>query len=58
MGNAEKIAEGVFLIGGSGISRSDDATVFIIDFSDELVMIDSGAGGSTKMCRTGDKRYV
>lgn len=48
MGNAEIIAQGIYLIGGSGISRSDDATSFIIDFGAELVMIDSGAGESTK----------
>jgi glyoxylase-like metal-dependent hydrolase (beta-lactamase superfamily II) len=46
MGHAEIIAEGVYLIGGPNISRSDDATVFIIDFDGELVMIDAGAGGS------------
>ncbi|MDD5170788.1 MAG: MBL fold metallo-hydrolase [Syntrophales bacterium] len=47
MGNAELITSGVYLIGGSGISRSEDATAFIIDFGSELVMIDSGAGAST-----------
>ncbi len=47
----EVIADGVYLIGGPGISRSDDATVFIIDFSGELVMIDSGAGGSSKILK-------
>jgi len=47
MGNAGKIANGIYLIGGPGISRSDDATAFIIDFGSELVMIDAGAGGST-----------
>jgi glyoxylase-like metal-dependent hydrolase (beta-lactamase superfamily II) len=49
MGKAEMIAEGVCLIGGPNISRSDDATVFIIDFNGELVMIDSGAGGSSRI---------
>jgi glyoxylase-like metal-dependent hydrolase (beta-lactamase superfamily II) len=49
MGGAEIIAEGVYLIGGPNISRSDDATVFIIDFDGELVMIDAGAGGSSRM---------
>ncbi|MDQ5988063.1 MAG: Hydroxyacylglutathione hydrolase [Syntrophus sp. SKADARSKE-3] len=49
MGKAEQIAQGIYLVGGSGISRSDDATVFVIDFGGELVMIDSGAGGSTKL---------
>jgi len=46
---AEIIAEGVYLIGGPNISRSDDATVFIIDFNGELVMIDAGAGGSSRI---------
>jgi glyoxylase-like metal-dependent hydrolase (beta-lactamase superfamily II) len=47
MGRAEIIAEGVYLIGGPNISRSDDATAFILDFNGELVMIDSGAGRSS-----------
>jgi len=46
MSGAENIAEGIYLIGGPNISRSDDATVFIVDFGGELVMIDSGAGRS------------
>jgi len=49
VGDAEIIAEGVYLIGGPNISRSDDATVFIIDFDGELVMIDAGAGGSSRI---------
>lgn len=52
MGNAEIIAKGVYLIGGPGISRSDDATVFIIDFAGELVMIDAGAGRSSRILET------
>lgn len=48
MGKAEIIADGVYLIGGPNISRSDDATSFIIDFNGELVMIDSGAGRSVE----------
>jgi glyoxylase-like metal-dependent hydrolase (beta-lactamase superfamily II) len=47
----EMIAEGIYLIGGPGISRSDDATVFIIDFTDNLVMIDAGAGGSSRILK-------
>lgn len=49
MGQAEIIAEGIYLIGGPNITRSDDATVFIIAFDDELVMIDAGAGRSIPM---------
>jgi len=48
MSKGEVIAEGVYLIGGPGISRSEDATVFVVAFADELVMIDAGAGNSTK----------
>ena len=44
----EKIAEGIYLIGGPEITSSDDATSFLIDFNGELVMIDSGAGRSSK----------
>lgn len=49
MGNAEIIARGVYLIGGPNISRADDATVFIVDFGGELVMIDAGAGRSPRI---------
>jgi glyoxylase-like metal-dependent hydrolase (beta-lactamase superfamily II) len=49
MGSAEMIAEGVYLIGGPNISRSDDAAVFMIDFNGELVMIDAGAGRSSRI---------
>jgi len=49
MGSGELIAEGVYLVGGPNISRSEDATVFIVDGGDELVMIDSGAGRSARL---------
>lgn len=49
MGKARLIAGGVYLIGGPDVSRGDDATSFIVDFGGELVMIDSGAGGSSRM---------
>lgn len=49
MAYAEVIAEGIYLIGGPNISHSDDATSFIIDFEGELVMIDAGAGRSSKV---------
>lgn len=45
---AEKISEGVYLVGGPNISHSEDATVFIVDMGGELVMIDSGAGRSAR----------
>ncbi len=51
MGKATVIAEGIYLIGGPDVSRSDDATSFIIDFCSELVMIDAGAGGSSRILR-------
>jgi len=49
MGQAELIAEGIYLVGGPNISRSEDATVFIVDGGEELVMIDSGAGRSARI---------
>lgn len=49
MGKAKIIADGVYLIGGPDVSRSDDATSFIVDFGGELVMIDAGAGGSSRI---------
>ncbi|MBN2283831.1 MAG: MBL fold metallo-hydrolase [Deltaproteobacteria bacterium] len=44
MKGEQRIAEGIYLIGGPDISHADDAAVFLIDFGNELVMIDSGAG--------------
>lgn len=49
MGRAEQIADGIYLIGGPNISRSEDATVFIIDCGEELAMIDAGAGNSARI---------
>jgi len=46
---AGKIADGIYIIGGPDISHPSDATSFVIDFGDELVMIDSGAGNSSKI---------
>lgn len=43
----EEILSGVYLIGGPNITRGEDAAVYLIDFSGELVLIDSGAGGSS-----------
>jgi glyoxylase-like metal-dependent hydrolase (beta-lactamase superfamily II) len=46
MSKAERIIEGVWLVGGPNISLSEDATVFVVDFGGELIMIDAGAGRS------------
>jgi metallo-beta-lactamase class B len=43
------IFDGIYLIGGPNISRSEDATAFVVDCGDELVMIDSGAGQSVEI---------
>lgn len=43
----EEIISGVYLIGGSGVTGADDAAVYLIDFADNLVMIDAGAGRSS-----------
>jgi len=48
MGKAELIVDGVWLVGGPNISMSEDATAFVIDFSGELIMIDTGAGRSAR----------
>ena len=44
MPDTERIARGVYLIGGPQISHAEDATYFVIDFGGEAVMIDCGAG--------------
>jgi len=43
------IFDGIYLIGGPNISYSEDATAFVVDCGDELVMIDSGAGRSVEI---------
>ena len=44
----EEIIDGIYLIGGPNITSSDDAAIYLIDFTGELVMIDAGAGRSTE----------
>ncbi|MCX5838829.1 MAG: MBL fold metallo-hydrolase [Deltaproteobacteria bacterium] len=48
MPDTERIARGVYLVGGPQISHAEDATSFVIDFGGEAVMIDCGAGRSLK----------
>lgn len=43
------IGEGVYIIGGPGITHASDATSFILVCGNELVMIDSGAGESGEL---------
>ena len=45
---ARQIIEGVYQIGGPNITAGEDAAVFLIDFSGELVLIDAGAGGTSE----------
>ena len=46
MARTEEIASGIYLIGGPDITHGDDAAVYLIDFSENLVLIDCGAGRS------------
>lgn len=47
MVQSRKIWDKVYQIGGSDISESSDAAVFLVDGgSDDIVMVDCGAGGS------------
>jgi glyoxylase-like metal-dependent hydrolase (beta-lactamase superfamily II) len=43
----EEVVSGVYLVGGPNVTRGEDAAVYLIDFSGDLVLIDSGAGGSS-----------
>ena len=45
--NTEEIIRGVYLIGGPGITSADDAAIYLMDFSGDLVLIDAGAGRSS-----------
>jgi glyoxylase-like metal-dependent hydrolase (beta-lactamase superfamily II) len=44
--SAEKIFEGVYLVGSSDLTDGQDCCVYLIEFENELVLIDSGAGES------------
>ena len=46
MGQTEMIVKGIHLVAGPNMSHAEDATVFVIEFADQLVMIDSGCGRS------------
>ena len=43
---SEEITGGIYLIGGPNITSSDDAAIYLIDFSGVLVLIDAGVGRS------------
>ncbi len=49
MSPVEEIVEGVYLVGGPGVSYGEDATAFVIRFPETLVMIDAGAGRSARI---------
>lgn len=44
----QTVAEGVYLIGGPNVTRSEDAAVFAVDCGGQIVLIDSGAGRSVR----------
>jgi metallo-beta-lactamase class B len=45
MRKPERIADGIYIVGGSDISHSYDCSVYLID-AGELVLVDAGAGQS------------
>ncbi|MEN6375281.1 MAG: MBL fold metallo-hydrolase [Smithella sp.] len=44
---AEEIIRGVYQVGGSNLTSADDAAVYLVDFEDDVILIDAGAGRST-----------
>ncbi|MEM4446984.1 MAG: MBL fold metallo-hydrolase [Candidatus Jordarchaeales archaeon] len=44
-----KVIEGVFLVGGAGLSDDADCCVYLIDADGRLVLIDSGVGVNTEL---------
>jgi glyoxylase-like metal-dependent hydrolase (beta-lactamase superfamily II) len=40
-----EIAKGVFMVGGPELSNDRDACIYLVDGTDEAVLIDAGAGG-------------
>lgn len=50
MSNTITICDGVFAVGGSDLSRSEDAYVYLVDAKSSLVLIDAGVGyGNNKI---------
>jgi glyoxylase-like metal-dependent hydrolase (beta-lactamase superfamily II) len=43
----EEIFSGIYLIGGANATHPEDAAVYLIDFSGDLILIDAGAGKSS-----------
>ena len=48
MARAQKIWNGVYIIGGSDITRPEDCCIYLVEAGEELVLIDAGAGRSVK----------
>jgi glyoxylase-like metal-dependent hydrolase (beta-lactamase superfamily II) len=44
MSRAKTIADGVYAVGGPGLSSPEDCCVYLVDARSELVLIDAGAG--------------
>ncbi|MDD4163139.1 MAG: MBL fold metallo-hydrolase, partial [Methanothrix sp.] len=44
MSRAKTVCDRVYAVGGSGLSAPEDAFVYLVDASSELVLIDSGVG--------------
>lgn len=49
MGNAVKITDGVFQVGGDGLSDAADCCVYLVDGGAESALIDTGAGKNTSL---------
>jgi glyoxylase-like metal-dependent hydrolase (beta-lactamase superfamily II) len=44
--SGEKIFEGIYLVGSADLTEEKDCCVYLLEFPNELVLIDSGAGES------------
>jgi glyoxylase-like metal-dependent hydrolase (beta-lactamase superfamily II) len=49
MGNAVKIIDSVFQVGGDGLSNPSDCCVYLVDGGSESALIDTGAGKNTSL---------
>jgi len=49
VGNAVKITDGVFQVGGDGLSDAADCCVYLVDGGAESALIDTGAGKNTSL---------
>ncbi|KAF1084449.1 Metallo-beta-lactamase L1 precursor [Sporotomaculum syntrophicum] len=52
MGKPERVAEGVYIVGGPQITEGRDCCVYLVDGGSELALVDTGLGYTTRTILT------